>query len=369
MQKQLIKIILSGIVALYILTTPAIAQVAVERSKDKVVISGKTYYIHFVKKGETAYSISKAYGLSVEELAKENPLIVNGLKTGQSLIIPFIENTGQPEPPRPVNLNPERDETKYIYHKLSPGETVYFLSRKYGVSEDEILQSNPGVEINKMSVGSEIAIPKREFMNNVQKFSAQDTNIYYHKVVKGETLYSIARKYKTTVRELRKENRGLFFAKVDEFIRIPLKKKGLAVENIQAKPDTLKAVAEEPLVSPERIAGFTPVGDLRGRYNVALLLPLYLAENSNRREIDSSQVIKGKPVYKVIKRPDQWIYAGTVPFLELYEGILLAADTLRAHGLDINLYVYDIRSDTIGTDAQHQQQGNQVEKRQTLTQP
>ncbi len=60
-----------------------------ERSKDKVVISGVTYYIHQVRKGETAYSISKAYGITVEELTKENPPAVYGLNEGQTLRIPF----------------------------------------------------------------------------------------------------------------------------------------------------------------------------------------------------------------------------------------------------------------------------------------
>ena len=58
------------------------SQVVVERSKDKVVISGVTYYIHQVKKGETAYSISKAYGITVEELTKENPPAVIWSKCG-----------------------------------------------------------------------------------------------------------------------------------------------------------------------------------------------------------------------------------------------------------------------------------------------
>ena len=44
------------------------SQVVVERSKDKVIISGIAYYIHQVKKGETAYSISKAYNITVEDL-------------------------------------------------------------------------------------------------------------------------------------------------------------------------------------------------------------------------------------------------------------------------------------------------------------
>jgi hypothetical protein len=44
---------------------------------------------------------------------------------------------------------------------------------------------------------------------------------------------------------------------------------------------------------------------------------------------------------------EDWIYPGSIDFLEMYEGILLASDTLRALGLSINLHAYDIQSDTI----------------------
>jgi len=348
MHKQSDKIFLLSLIVISLCTGVIGAQIVVERSKDKVVISGKPYYVHIVKKGETAYSISKTYGISVEELSKENPPAVYGIKEGQSLRIPVVENPEKTKTAEPVTRKVNRDVAKYIYHKLNPGETVYFLSKKYGVSENEIVQSNPGVEINKMSVGSEIAIPRREFMSDVQKFETQDKNYNYHKVVKGETLYSIAEEYGITVRELRRENKGLLFPKVDDFVRIPVPKPAETAITEQTRTDTINVATEEPVIQPERPAGYTHVGDLRGRYNVALLLPLYFAENSNRTEIDSSQVIKGKPVYKIITRPDQWIYPGTAPFLELYEGILLASDTLRSHGLKINLHVYDIKSDTVG---------------------
>jgi len=348
MHKKPVKIFLLVIPVLLICSELIWSQVVVERSNDKVVIAGKPYYIHIVKKGETAYSISRAYGISVEELSKENPPALNGIKEGQSLKIPVVENPVKPKTSETVTVKANRDEAKYIYHKLNPGETVFFLSKKYGVSEDEIVQSNPGVEINKMSVGSEIAIPRREFMSDVQKFETKKQNYQYHKVIKGETLYSIAEKYGLTVREIRRENRGLLFPKVDDVIRIPVAGPEVVVVEAQLKPDTTKIVMEEPEIQPEKVPGFTPVGRLKGRYNIALLLPLYIAENSERTEIDSSQGVKGKPVYRIIARPNEWIYPGTVPFLELYEGILLAADTLRSHGLDINMHVYDIKSDTIG---------------------
>jgi LysM repeat protein len=325
----------------------AFGQVVVERSKNKVVISGVAYYIHQVKKGETAYSISKAYGISVETLTKENPPAVYGINEGQSLRIPASVVTDA----RPYD-NPQQktqqDNTRYLYHTMKPGETVYSLSRTFGVSENDIVQSNPGIDITKLSIGTELAIPKREFMNKHQEFNepqqkiaAQDSNYVYHKVVMGETLSSIARKYGISVRQLKKENRDVRFPQVGDFLKIPGQK---PIENeviTQPKAETVTPVIQNQPEKIERPAGFTTVKDLKGTMDVAIMLPFYLDKNATR--IDSVSV-KGK--YKVNKMSDDWIYPGSFDFVEMYNGILLAADTLRNLGLTINIHVFDIKSDT-----------------------
>ena len=113
------------------------------------------------------------------------------------------------------------DESKFAYHKLQPGETIFYLSKKYSVSENEIIQSNPGIDINKLPLGYEIAIPRKEFMNEKQDFVTQKTDAYYHKVAKGETMSSIARHYGKSVRELRKANFDIRFPQVGDYLRIP----------------------------------------------------------------------------------------------------------------------------------------------------
>lgn len=335
------------VVVLLLMVGPAFSQVAVERSKDKVVISGKPFYIHIVKKGETSYSISKAYGITVEELVKENPTAGPGIKEGQALRLPIVDNI--PEPKEKIMLfQPQKDETRFIYHKLVPGETVFSLAKKYGVSENEIVESNPGAEINKLPVGAEIAIPRRKFTNVSPSLEKPENGFINHKVVKGESITSIAEKYGTSVREIRRMNRGLVFPKVDDFIKIPVVR---VVEQPVADllvTDSSKVMTEEIDSLSVRPVEYTEVKELRGSYDVALLLPLYFNENSKRTEIDSSQVIKGKPVKKIVRRPEDWVYPASVPFIELYEGVLLAADTLRSLGLDLNIHVYDIKSDTIG---------------------
>ncbi len=166
--RSIIKVITVAIILL-ISSLSVWSQVPVERSKDKVVISGVAYYIHHVKKGETAYSISKAYGISVEELTKENPPALYGLNEGQTLRIPVKPSGGEVAAASEASKS-KHDDSRFIYHTLKPGETVYFLSKTYDVSENEIVQSNPGIDITKLSVGMEIAVPRKEFMNSRQKF-------------------------------------------------------------------------------------------------------------------------------------------------------------------------------------------------------
>src|SRR5664279_2568491 len=148
--------VLSVFILLLICSRPADSQVTVERSKNKVIISGVAYYIHQVKKGETAYSISRIYGITVEELTRQNPPAVYGINEGQTLRIP-VDMVSDSKPVVAPIENKVHDEAKFIYHTLNPGETVYSLSKSFGVSENEIIQSNPGLDITKLSVGIELA--------------------------------------------------------------------------------------------------------------------------------------------------------------------------------------------------------------------
>jgi LysM repeat protein len=336
-----LKLFLSAAVFLLATSYESGAQVVVERSNDKVIISGTPYYIHFVKKGETAYSISKAYNITVEELNRENPPAVYGLKEGQSLRLPVREPSE--EPPAQTIPQPGRDEARYIYHRLQPGQTVYSISKLYGVSENEIVDANPGIDIKRLAVNAEIAVPRREFMTSKQEFAVQDSKYIFHKVERGESLASIADKYGLTLRELRRENRDTRFPQMGDYIRIPVAMLPEPPRKVEVPvTDTLAVVPMDSVVVLPRPAGYTPVRDLEGSYDVAVLLPFYLDENADRIDIDSSKFARGKRINK----PEEWIYPRSVGFIEMYQGILLAADTLRSLGLNINLYTFDIQNDT-----------------------
>ena len=85
-------------------------EVVVERSSQKTQIGGKVYYMHHVKQGQTLYSISKAYNVTVEEIEKLNPEVKNGLKAGLVLGIPVrpvkVQKEEKPQP-KIVNVEPE----------------------------------------------------------------------------------------------------------------------------------------------------------------------------------------------------------------------------------------------------------------------
>jgi LysM repeat protein len=330
-----------------IFSTMVWSQVPVELSKDKIVISGITYYLHIVKKGETIYSISKAYGITSDELTRENPPALNGLKEGQSLRIPEKIVATTPYSPTGSVSPAIRDENRFVYHKLQSGETIYYLSKKYSVSENEIVQSNPGIDINKLPLGYEVAIPRKEFMTVKENFANQQAQPYYHKVINGETMASIARKYGLAVRELRRENRDVRFPQVGDYLRIPGMKTSSAPAVVTVKTDTVPEIAEEQVILLEKPSGYTRVANLSGSYNIAVLLPFYLSENSTRTSIDSSKMLKGKKVYNYVNRSDDWIYPRSLGFVEMYLGILLAADTLRALGLNVNIHEFDIKNDTV----------------------
>ena len=324
-----------------------LSQVTVERSPEKAVISGIPYYIHTVKKGETAYSISRAYGITASELLLDNPAAGTVLKEGTRLKIE-VSKVSAPLPVKAQPYHPSaRDESKYIYHILKHGETVFQLSRLYGVPADSIIACNPGIDISKIPEGSEIAVPKKKEPVAAGEKPAGVPGPRYHKVAYGESMASIAARYGITVRELRKLNKGIRFPQVGDYLIVPGTAEEVAKEEVeQEMTDTTFCISDTlHLLLPEPKEN-TSVSDLSGSLNIAVLLPFYIEENARRYETDSVTLQGGKKVLRVLNRPDNWIYPGTLSFLEMYEGILLAADTLSSLGVDININAYDIKGDT-----------------------
>ncbi len=146
-------------------------------------------FMYTVKKGDSLWSISKIYGTSVEEIKRINYLTNNTLYIGQVLRIPEM-------------YTKEEDMVvpSYINYKVVSGDTLYSIAKKYGVSIDTIVSDN-ALKNNILSIGQNLKI--RVSGGVIEECFGEENN---YTVVKGDTLYSIARKFNTTVDKIKEKN-------------------------------------------------------------------------------------------------------------------------------------------------------------------
>lgn len=137
--------------------------------------------VYVVKKGDTLYSIAAANNTTVDELKKVNNLTSNILSTGQLLKIPSA-------------LLPE---STYIVKK---GDSLYSIANKYNTTVDELKRIN-NLTSNTLSIGQVLKLPSDK-ASNVEK----EENTISYTVQKGDSLYSIARKYSTTIDKIKDLN-------------------------------------------------------------------------------------------------------------------------------------------------------------------
>lgn len=262
--------------------------------------SRPNFAAHEVKKGETLYSISKQHNVAADEIVKLNPDAKEGVKIGQILIIPpTYANTSAP-----VENTTKKSELKT--HIVKKGETVYSISKQYGISQDALVSRNPGID-TELQEGKMLIIPP-VFQSNsfVEPEQNQAPSHKIHIVKQEETIFGICKQYQITQEDLIKANpdvaNGLMAGKI---LRIPLNATEVAEIN----------TADSISTSLEKVFNSEPKTSIE----CALALPWNFAKVTETSKID----------------------ANTERFIEFYNGMLLAVDTLRKTGLNINLRVYD----------------------------
>lgn len=137
-----------------------------------------------VKRGDTLYGISNQFGVSVDDIKRINGLTNNTIQVGQVLRIP--NNSG---------TNPSGT---FIY-TVKKGDSLYNIARRYETTVNEIISLNNLKTIN-LSIGQQLIIPETgESVTSLPEY----TN---YVVKRGDTLYSIARNFNTTVDQILKDN-------------------------------------------------------------------------------------------------------------------------------------------------------------------
>jgi LysM repeat protein/ABC-type branched-subunit amino acid transport system substrate-binding protein len=136
-----------------VLSADAQETIPVKKSNLTETIDGKKYFLHTVEKGQTLYSISKVYGVSVADISNDNPELSEGLKMGQTIKIPTTDKKES----KPIKTN---ESGTVILHKVEKQQTLYGISKLYNVDIESIKFANPGVDFSQLKVGEEIKIPQ-----------------------------------------------------------------------------------------------------------------------------------------------------------------------------------------------------------------
>lgn len=172
--------------------------------------------IYIVSSGDNLYKIASKYNLTVDELIEYNNLVTTNLNIGQQLLIPI-----------------QKEDNDLIYI-VKRGDTLYSIASKYGISVNKLKNYN-NLTSNTLSIGDKLKIPLID----------EPSSIYLDYVVqKGDSLYSIANKYNTTVSDIMKiNNLNTSLLNIDTILKIPIKSPEITY--IVQKGDTLYSIANK----------------------------------------------------------------------------------------------------------------------------
>lgn len=240
----------------------------------------------------------------------------------------------------------------YFTHVISKGETLYSIATMYNVSKDDIIRLNPSCA-SVIRLGDTIKIP--------QKTSAASSAIYYT-IRKGDTLYSLSKKYNVAVDNIIAANPGLTpqtfsDGKVIRILRVPVASVTRAVAKPQQslssncreihkakRKDTPEKVAEKYKISLQALMDANPEMKKVG-YKMQKGDLLCIPYEDKQIAKNTWQTPTPKPISD--------LKVGVVlPFksenkmeqdrmVEYYRGILMAVDSMKTLGKNVEVFAYN----------------------------
>ena len=147
-----------------------------------------------VKKGDNLYNIAKKYDTTVDDIKRYNNLSTDALSIGQKLIIPcYMDDTTDD------NL------FNYVSYVIEKGDSLYSIAKKFGTTVDKIKQDN-NLTSDVLTVGKTLMILDNTGVSAIEECYGEEfegvNNYIVYTVQKGDSLYSIAKKFGTTVNEI-----------------------------------------------------------------------------------------------------------------------------------------------------------------------
>lgn len=263
-------LIFAGFAVVPSITAEATTQIGLSQKDSNQPIT------HTVAKGETVYSIAKNYNISVDDIYQLNPGAASGIKEGQNIVI----------------YKPKSKKSIKVYnYTVQPKETIYGISKQFGISADELVNQNPELKTKALTEGQVLKIStSKEFKNSIAT-SKKTARFLEHKVQPKETIYGIAKQYGTTPETLISFNPEL--------------------KNTLKQGSTILV----PITSDSLIAQ-TSLLDINA-IKIGVVLP-FVNQSSGQG----------------------------ARFMEYYEGMLLSLQELKAKGFTANIFVFDMGSET-----------------------
>lgn len=327
-----------------------------------VTVDGQSYYKYKVQPGEGLYAVSRIFSISVADLLRYNPGSNSGLQNGQELLIPVTqvsERISSDAAPQDISRNDPTDQNTSFKHTVVKGETVYSISKMYHTTVDQIIRLNPSAA-NGIAIGAVLTIPQRRVIS-----SEKEENYRYHTILPKETLYSVAKTYRLKPEDVIRANVGLSVEsfQIGKTIRIPFfesyevvkpfeKQTANIIHTVQ-RGETLYSIARKYDVEVSTLEQMNPMlaGGLKPNMELIVAVARSKVDNLDPREENQANRLLTKQ--SPSQRLDMMKVGLLLPFLdqtsrghlrlqEYYEGFLLAVNEMKERGANFELYVFEI---------------------------
>lgn len=265
--------------------------------------------VHFkeyhVKAKETLYSLAKRNNITVEDIKKYNPyLYEEELGENDMIKIPIYENEM-----KDFNTSLQSSTFENLIHVVMPKETKYGISKKYGMSIEELEQMNPMIQELQPGQILRVRNPSAVAKERESEFS-------YYKVEPKETLYSLTKRFNISQDSL-------------ERLNPILKELGLQAGMELKLPNGTGAVEIDDSFGNQKIDLVSKISRDTTQ-KIAVMLPLNL--NSVGGEESAESVLKSDSYMQVS--------------LDLYSGIKMALDSVQKMGIAVDAEVFDTQKST-----------------------
>ena len=142
---------------------------------------------YVVQKGDTLYGISKQFNTSMQRLRELNNLSSDILTIGKVLI---------------VSPNSDSNPSECVTYTVKKGDSLYSIAKQYNSTVDAIKRYN-NLTSNNLSIGQKLKLPCYMKDND----NTTMPNFVMYTVKAGDSLYSIAQQYNTTVDKIKSDNK------------------------------------------------------------------------------------------------------------------------------------------------------------------